>query len=145
MKYLKRFNENFKGSNLFNPEILSTVNDILLELSDDGFEIKTKYWIGGRASYNKVAENIEIYISKNRKYEIDEIIEVYNRLCEYLESEGFKKDLLAENGKRGSIPHLTTYEFMGCSSLFSFSALTVDYDEYKKYKEPNKILVFIPE
>ena len=59
MKHLKRFNENFNKDS----EILSTVNDILLELSDDGFEIETKYWIGGRVAYNKIAENIEIRIN----------------------------------------------------------------------------------
>ena len=130
MKHLKRFNENFNKDS----EVLSTVNDILLELSDDGFEIETKYWIGGRVAYNKIAEHIEIRINKNRKYEIDEIIEVYNRLCIYLDSEGFEKDLLAENGKVGSIPHLRIFEFMNSwSSRFSFSALTVDYKRYKEH------------
>ena len=138
MKHLKTY-KLFENFNKNSEIILSTVNDILLELSDDGFEVYTRYWVGGRVAYNRVAENIEVRITSSRKYEIDDIIEVYNRLCEYLYTWGFEKDLLARDGKVGSIPHLRIFEFMNTySSTFSFSALTVNYEIYKQHKIKNE-------
>lgn len=105
-------------------EIRDTVEDILQELEDVGFETKAKYWIGGRKSYGKTAENIEIRIYREKEYEAKDIKDVYERICRYLEQEGFKKDLVARDGYVGSVPHLSVFEFMETwSSRFSFSRI----------------------
>ena len=119
MKYIKKFNES-NGE-----EISETVNDILLELIDDGFDVaKAEYWVGGRVSYGRTAENIKVTISNNIAYTEADIMEVYGRICNYLESEGFKKDLIARNGYVGAIPHMDVFHFFSrYSSRFSFSRI----------------------
>ena len=55
-------------------EARDTVEDILQELEDVGFETKAKYWIGGRKSYGKTAENIEKPdIAHARSKKLDEL------------------------------------------------------------------------
>jgi uncharacterized protein (UPF0335 family) len=108
----------------FGEDIRDTVEDILQELKDIGFETKAEYWIGGRMSYGKKAENIEISIRREKEYEAKDIKDVYERICRYLEQERFKKDLVARDGYVGSVPHLSLFEFMETwSSRFSFSRI----------------------
>ena len=124
MRRIKIFEDFKKASEYNGEEICDTVNDILLELKDEGFDASARYWVGGRRSYGKTAENIEIKINSKRAYEEKDIMDVYERICDYLEQEGFEKDLVARDGYTGSVPHLTVFEFMETwSSRFSFSRI----------------------
>lgn len=133
MKHIKDFREAM-GFGPGGEEILSDVDDILQELRDAGLEAEAKHSIGGKASYGKVGEEIAISIKSksiwngedcfSAGYEESDIIDVYERICRYLESEGFEKDLVARNGYVGSVPHLRISSFMGSSSShFSFSRM----------------------
>lgn len=98
MRYLNKFNESNIEVSI--ESIIDDVNDILLELSDIGFEVDVKYSYGASVGYTRKlkrrrrSQDIEIRVARDKEYDIDDIIEVYNRLCLYLESNKFEKKLV---------------------------------------------------
>ena len=92
MKYLKRFNESVDKSNI--EEIKQTIKDILLPISDMGYEISITddrnldadptYFIRTGKFYIRVVSYTDTPLKMN-----DEVTDEFIRMKEYLESSGF--------------------------------------------------------
>ncbi len=87
MKYLRKFNESTDITN----NIKEDIDDILLELSDNGFHIMNAKKSGGywhkaveKEVYHLTISKINVKWSKYEPYEYSEISEVVDRLVRYL-------------------------------------------------------------
>ena len=84
MKHLKSFNENLFESEDEIQEIVNNCKDILLDLKDDGFEVKVKY--NNNASHEN---SFTIMIAKDVIFTKKDIADVFNHLKSYMESVGY--------------------------------------------------------
>ena len=86
MKYLKRFNESIDKSNF--DDIKENIKDILLPISDMGYEISVVY--GGDFNGELTCLNIRVvrYTDPTLKMN-DEVEDEFIRMKEYLELSGF--------------------------------------------------------
>ena len=82
MKFLKLF-ENYN-------EVLDYINDILIDLKDDGFEIAIN---PSGVSNNKhiVRQQISITIERSNRFKYSDIMPIVDRLTSYLKTEGYSK------------------------------------------------------
>jgi len=119
MRYLKTY-EMYNLSTTNVGEVSKISRDILFELSDDGFDVKVDHSSGNYISGSNTKEFIEVTIMNDNEFDEGDIKEVYDRLCKYLETEGYQKFMVASNGVSGNIPHLSVSNFMGSISSFSF-------------------------
>jgi len=112
MKYLTSYKvfESYNLSTTNVENVIREVEDILYELSDSSF---TTNVIGDSGNYiigSLTREFIEIHISCSEEIKTD-IMHVYKRICEYIESEGYEKSYHSENGRKVS-NHITSFNFM---------------------------------
>ena len=85
MKYLKKY-KLFESS--FNEDIIDELNDILLELSDLGYFVDLRE-IKGTGVLNP--DKIKVFIGgiADSNFAYDDVKEVFERMTDYMESEGF--------------------------------------------------------
>ena len=86
MKYLKRFNESVDESNI--EEIKQTIKDILLPISDMGYEISVTDDVDFNGELTGVIIRVVSYTDTPLKMN-DEVTDEFIRMKEYLESSGF--------------------------------------------------------
>ena len=86
MKYLKRFNESVDKSNI--DEIKQTIKDILLPISDMGYEISVTDDVDFNGELTGVIIRVVSYTDTPLKMN-DEVTDEFIRMKEYLESSGF--------------------------------------------------------
>ena len=99
MKYLKSYNESVESEK---KDLIENVNDMLLELNDLGFKCEAKepptprqsdidlYHVYGYEIV-KTREHIIVSFLKHREgFHFDEIEEVYYRIKDYLNENGYK-------------------------------------------------------
>jgi hypothetical protein len=99
MEYLKTYK---MFEQLDYNEIKQTCRDILLELSDCGYEIS----FGGEIGPALLTTNlINVFIRKSTEFTFDDIREVVHRLVDYLEFEGFEPSYYYKGNR---IPHINT-------------------------------------
>lgn len=85
MKYLKKFNEELQ-----NQEIINDINDIFLELKDEGFIIR----------HNEEFTNFYIYKNGNKIFRTDEVTDVVERLKDYLSDRLKHHEVVIEPDRR---------------------------------------------
>ena len=120
MKHLKKFNESVEETKNWISEVMMNCKDIMLELEDVGIKTDVTRRLRRATPYDQVSVLIEciIYIKdsisliKSRK---SGLLEVKNRLIDYMESEGFK----LINNK----PYVTDGQF-----VISFNKSDIDND-----------------
>ena len=81
MKYLKRFNESHTD------DIIENVKDILLPISDMGYDVSVKHYIIN-GDTNQLIIRVVTYVDKPLLI-IDEVKEEFIRMRDYLHSEGY--------------------------------------------------------
>jgi hypothetical protein len=86
MKYLKRFNESVDKSNI--EEIKQTIREILLPISDMGYEISVTDDVDFNGELTGVIIRVVSYTDTPLKMN-DEVTDEFIRMKEYLESSGF--------------------------------------------------------
>jgi hypothetical protein len=86
MKYLKRFNESVDKSNI--EEIKQTIREILLPISDMGYEINVIDDVDYSGELTGVIIRVVSYTDTPLKMN-DEVKEEFIRMNDYLESSGF--------------------------------------------------------
>jgi hypothetical protein len=86
MKYLKRFNESVDKSNI--EEIKQTIKDILLPISDMGYEISVTDDVDFNGELTGIIIRVVSYTDTPLKMN-DEVTDEFIRMKEYLESSGF--------------------------------------------------------
>jgi hypothetical protein len=86
MKYLKRFNESVDKSNI--EEIKQTIREILLPISDMGYEINVIDDVDYSGELTGVIIRVVSYTDTPLKMN-DEVTDEFIRMKEYLESSGF--------------------------------------------------------
>ena len=122
MKYLKRFNESMDHK-----EIKATLDDILLELSDEGFDIHCNVgWSVGTTSF-------EIRVDRNgTSFKWEDISETMNRIYNYLSSLGEKISLGFFNEND---------EFFRISDRLEYDTLERWFRSYY-HKETNDLIIY---
>jgi|688.fasta_scaffold653651_3 hypothetical protein len=86
MKYLKRFNESVDKSNI--EEIKQTIREILLPISDMGYEISVTDDVDFNGELTGIIIRVVSYTDTPLKMN-DEVTDEFIRMKEYLESSGF--------------------------------------------------------
>ena len=88
MKYLKRFSETLdeSSSNESHTDIIQNVKDILLPISDMGYEISVNHYIN--VDTNQLIIRVVTYADKPLSI-TDEVKEEFIRMKDYLNSEGY--------------------------------------------------------
>jgi hypothetical protein len=83
MRYLKRFNESHTD------DVIQTVKDILLPISDMGYDISVvDYDFESRGKYKSLIIRVVTYVDKPLSI-TDEVKDEFMRLGDYLRSEGY--------------------------------------------------------
>ena len=118
MKHLKYFNIDESVSN-------DTINDILLDLKDLKYSVKTRWHDYRGKSIERKKSTLNISITNNESFLYSDIEETINRLSGYLESEGYS---VSQDSKmdiqKWKIPHKIFsiwYEFTSLTLLKSKS------------------------
>lgn len=130
MKHLKRYNESYLGDFLqkWINEVINTCNEILFELSDLGMKtfVRKSPFMEGKDS---VIVNCEIGHQRASRWGKFGVVGVYNRLADYMESEGFK-EVSRSTGDVREFP----YNSNGYVATISFKKTKLS-DSYKKVEE----------
>ena len=86
MKYLKRINEDFYS---LENEAISNIKDFLVDLVDDGFNIRCKVIIKMGDISGEMLRGIRLEIKKEKRFNADDILDYILTVISYMNSKGF--------------------------------------------------------
>lgn len=122
MKYLKRYNESISNN------IVYDVKDILLEISDMGFECICRKEGGSVDRHpGMIKDQLFISIKKNvsDSFKYSDVLETFNRLFNYLKSKRFKQVIMNDGTSDWTIDEfiplfnkIHNKDFIGISMVF---------------------------
>ena len=79
MKHLQKFNESG-----ISPEIIETIQDVVLEAQDDGFDVHVQHWTG--------CDSVTIHFRKFKKFQLKELEDVIFRIKDVVKPKSIKID-----------------------------------------------------
>ena len=115
MKYLKRYNESDKWTE---NELRRDIDDILMELRDDGFTAD----VIRRGNWMKKGYNVEVIVRISKKFKFKEELSLFDyslikptldRLTEYMNGQGYVYEVIVRISKKFKHPESSFSEQHG--------------------------------